>query len=386
MNKRISDIFSYGDDPIFWEHCDEIDPETVKALTMRRIHPRRAQRVSRTLLIAAVLVSLLTVSAIAVGLSVQTQRKENLRQMLEIDAKNVDGYTEFPLPAESDSTEAAPSVVLLSAVKDGEFEDVYISISPIEEEDLFTEDRFCWTVDGQSFGHLIPVYDHKKLDFTEPVTDKDTGVTFYQPTQEQQQQLILENYDPETKSGLFTFGMVCSVDDVDQPLDISICKFYRNRDTLEVTEWEELGTIHLDPIDKSCLRVCFSSKPTFENPDTGGKGSILGVDIYATGMNWTVQHDDMADIYTASDGTPPQLEGDELRALQSTWLRTLDSVFLSGMTIECTDGEKIEVSSSVLSSNYDGNQVVCYVPTPETLDLSRIASITILGETASIIK
>ena len=138
MNKRISDIFSYEDEPIFWESCEEIDPETVKTLTLRRIRPRRARRVSRTLLIAAVIVSLLTVSAIAVGLSVQTQRKENLRQMLEIDAKNVDGYTEFPIPSESDSGEAAPSVVLLSAVKDGECETVYVSISPIEEKDMFS--------------------------------------------------------------------------------------------------------------------------------------------------------------------------------------------------------------------------------------------------------
>lgn len=387
MDTRISDIFSYGDDPVFWESCDEISPEEVKALTMRRIRTRRVGHVSRTLLIAALIVSLLTVSAIAVGLSIHAQRKENLRQMLEIDTKNVENYTEFPLPAESG--EASPSVVLLSAVKDGEFETVYVSISPVEEEDLFTEDRFGWTLSDKDcgFGSVRPVYDSSKLDFTETVTDYD-GLTFHQPDPEQQRQAILENYDPETKSGLFEFGLLCNSSeyDINQPLEVSIYKFSRNYDTLEVYDWQELGTIRLGPIDESCLSLRFPEPPTFENPDTGGKGRILGADIYATSISWIIQHDDMADIYTSTDGTPPRLSGDEYHSLSLSWLNALDEMFRSGAIIEYADGEKVVASYGAAYSNYDGEQVKCYVHPPETLDLSRIHSLTVLGETVYVIR
>lgn len=387
MNKRISDIFSYEDEPIFWESCEEIDPETVKTLTLRRIRPRRARRVSRTLLIAAVIVSLLTVSAIAVGLSVQTQRKENLRQMLEIDAKNVDGYTEFPIPSESDSGEAAPSVVLLSAVKDGECETVYVSISPIEEKDMFSGDRFEWTLDGKYYGSVQPAYDRSKLTYT-PVTNKYNGQVANLPDPEQERQAILESYDAQTKSGLFEFILFRDGSDYDinKPLDIDIYKYYRNRDTLEVTEREKYGTIHLEPIEDSCISLRFAEPPTFENPDTGGKGWILGADIYATSISWIIQHDDMEEIYHRSDGTPSKLSFDEYRALSLSWIHTLDEATCINSSIEYTDGEKVALIYSANHSYYDGNQVINYVQTPETLDLSRISSLTVLGETVYVEK
>lgn len=388
MDKRISDIFSYGSDPVFWEYSDEIDPEEIKALTLRRIRLRRTRRVSRTLLIAAVIVSLLTVSAIAVGLSIQTQRREQLRQMLEIDANNVDSYTEFPVSSEAEPADETPGIVLISAIKDSEFETVYVSISPIEEDDMLLEERIAWTVDGVSYGSVLPVYDRSKLDYTEPVTDQYTGVTFYQPDSEQLRQAILENYDAETKSGLFEFSLLCSSDeyDINEPLEITIQKRCFNIDTFEISNVENLGTIRLEPIDQSCLSVRFPEPVAFKNSETGGKGCIIGADIYATGISWIIQHDDMADIYHKTDGTPPKLSGDELRALRFTWLRTLDDVFMSGATIEYTDGEKIEIASSTIRSDYDGEQVKCYVGTPETIDLSRIVSLTVLGETANIIR
>lgn len=386
MDKRISDIFSYGDDPVFWESCDEISPEEVKALTMRRIRARRVGRVSRTLLIAAVIVSLLTVSAIAVGLSIQTQRKENLRQMLEIDAKNVDGYTEFPIPSESDSGEAAPGVVLLSAVKDGEFETVYVSISPVEEEELFGY-KFSWTADGIYYGSMDAVYDQSKVTY-KATTDKYGGAAVRLPDEEELRSAILENYDPETKSGLFKFELFCesSEYDINKPLDISICKHRFNSDTGEIYELKDYGTVRLDPIDESCLRLRFAEPPTFENPDTGGKGCILGADIYATGISWIIQHDDMEEVYHRSDDTPSKLSLEEYRALSLSWVNTLDEATCSNASIEYTDGEKVALIYSANHSYYDGNQVINYVQTPETLDLSRISSLTVLGETVSVVK
>lgn len=384
MDTRISDIFSYGDDPIFWEQSGEISPEEVKALTLRRIRTRRVRHVSRTLLIAAVIVSLLTVSAIAVGLSIHSRRQEQLRQDMKIEENHVDSYMEFPLPAESAETAESSGVVLLSAIKDSESETVYVSISPIEEEDLFKEDRFQWTLDGHSFGSVFPVYDKSGLDYTEPVTDYD-GTTFYQPSPEQLRGTILENYDSETKSGLFKFDLLLENVNVDKPLDISIYKTRHDIEAQEVYDIEVCGTFRLEPIDECCLRLRFLEPPTFENSDTGGKGRVIGADIYATGVTWIIEHDGMADIYTSSDGTPPKLSGDELRALQVSWLTAIESA-LNGSTVQYTDGESVALPSGLVRMDFDGAQLKSPVSTKSTIDLSRISSLTVLGETVNVIR
>ncbi len=385
MDRRISDIFSYGSDPVFWEPCNEIDPAEVKALTMRRIRSRRTRRVSRVLLIAAVLVSLLTVSALAVGLSIHARRQEQLRQDMKIDENHVDSYAQFPIPIESAETTKSSGVVLLSAIKDSESETVYVSISPIEEEDLFIEDRFQWTLDGQHFGCMFPVYDASDLDYTEPVTDEYSGITFYQPEPEQLRQAILENYDPETKSGLFKFDLLLENVNVNEPLDISIYKSRHNIETHEVYDVEVCGTFRLEPIDESCISLRFAEPPTFENPDTGGKGRIIGADVYATGVTWILEHDGMADIYTSSDGTPPKLSGDKLRALQVSWLTAIESA-LNGASLQYTDEVTVELPIGVIRLDFDGAQLKSPVSAKSTLDLSRIASLTVMGETVNVIK
>lgn len=384
MDKRISDIFSYGDDPVFWESCDEISPEEVKALTMRRIRTRRVGHVSRTLLIAAIIVSLLTVSAIAVGLSIHARRQEQLRQEMKVAENHIDSYTEFPLPSETAAGTESSGVVLLSAIKDSESETVYVSISPIEEEDLFIEERFEWTLDGQNFGCVFPVYDVSDLDFTEPVTDND-GLTFYQPDPEQLRQAILENYDPETKSGLFKFDLLLENINVNEPLDISIYKTRHDIEAQEVYDIEVCGTFRLEPIEESFLCVRFAEPPIFENPDTGGKGYVIGADIYATGVTWIIEHDGMADIYYKNDGTPARLSGDELNSLQISWVNTIESS-LSGASLQYTDGESIEIPGYILRLDYDGTQIKSNANTHDTIDLSRAASLTVLGETANVIR
>lgn len=387
MDRRISEIFSYGEDMVFWEQEGEFEAKEIKALTLRRINSRRhgrTPRLSGALLAAAIAISLLTVSALAVDISVNARRREQLRQSLKISQNHVDSYTEFPLPSETVSAAEAPGIVLLSAIKDSEFETVYVSISPIEEEDMLLEERIAWTVDGVSFGNVLPVYDRSKLDYTEPVTDQYTGVTFYQPDPEQLRKVILENYDAETKSGLFEFGLLCSSDeyDINEPLEITFQKRRFNIDTFEISDVENLGTIRLEPIDQSCLSIRFPEPVTFENSETGGKGCILGADIYPTGVNWIIKHEGMEDIYYL-DGDSPKLSGEELISLQSSWCNAIDKA-LSDASIQYSDGSSVEISAGVIKLDYDGERIKCPISLSKTVDLTRISSLTVLGQTINI--
>lgn len=392
MDRRISDIFSYGDDVVFWEPGCEIAPEEVKVMTLRRLRTKRAKRLSRTLLIAAVIASLLTVSAIALGISIHAQRQEQLRQDMGIDENHVDSYTEFPIPTGTVAGAENSGVVLLSAIKDSEFETVYVSISPVEEEDLFKEDRFEWTLDGYSFGSVFPVYDNSNINYA-PVYNEYSGEYVNMPDQEQLRQAILENYDAETKSGLFKFEILLENVNADKPLNISVYKLDTNLDpdftgileTHEVYSFEVCGTIRLEPIGASCLSLRFPQPPTFENTDAGGKGRILGADIYATGLTWIMEHEGMEDVYQRPDGTPPRLTGEELNTLQNTWCNAIENV-LSGAMVQYTDGETLELPSGIVRLDYDGALLKSPVSTKGTLDLSRIASLTVMGETMEVIR
>lgn len=392
MDRRISDIFSYGDDMVFWEPCYDISPEEVRAMTLRRLRTRRTKRLSRTLLIAAVIVSLLTVSAIALGISIHAQRQAQLRQEMKIDENHVDGYTEFTIPAETVAGAENSGVVLLSAIKDSESETVYVSISPVEEEDLFKEDRFEWTLDGQNFGNVFPVYDNSNIDYA-PVYNEYSGEYVNMPDQEQLRQAILENYDAETKSGLFKFEILLENVNADKPLNISVYKLDTNLDpdftgileTHEVYDFEVCGTIRLEPIGTSCISLRFPQPPTFENPDTGGKGRILGADIYATGLTWIMEHEGMDEVYINQDGTPPRLTGEELNTLQNAWCNAIENA-LSGAMLQYTDGQTLKLPSGIVRLGYDGALLKSPVSTKGTLDLSRIASLTVMGETMEVIR
>ena len=403
MDRKISDIFGYGNDVLFWEECSEFEAEEIKALTLQRLHApcksqsrRQARRISRTLLIAAVIASLFTVSAIAVGLSFHSRQQEQLRQALQVEENHVDSYTEFPLPTETNSPDT-PSITLISAIKNGEFEEVYVSISPVTKEEIHAcapGDYFFWSVNGgESYGMASTVWDRSKIteaDYTS-ITDPDTGVSFQRVSYEAIERLILENYDEETKSLLLHFSLLCNSPeyDINQPLELiiqSIDMDYENPIPTEnggvVYEGTELvlyGPVPLPPISAECLSIRFPEPVPFENAETGGQGCVTGVELYATGASWIIEHDGMENIYWHGEN-PPKLSGDALQALQASWLAAIDQV-LSHAGIQYSDGSILDLSGGPSAIQYDGNKIKCPRSFPGTIDISQICGVSISGFT-----
>ena len=100
-----------------------------------------------TLALAAALLLSFGLAAYAIS-SVHARKQEQLRQELNMEGSHAESYVEYEVPAED-----APGLVLLSAINDGEFQKLYVNVSPVTEEQLeHYEDGqyFMWQLDGMT--------------------------------------------------------------------------------------------------------------------------------------------------------------------------------------------------------------------------------------------
>ena len=140
LNRALTDI-----DDRFLDMADFSEKE------IRQMHmkTRTSRNVLRTILIAAALTALFTLTAYAIG-SIHAARQEALRQDLQIDESKTDSYMEYDF-----STEPGGGVTLLSAINDGQEQKIYLNASPItgEEIESFPDGglRFGWQVEGSDF-------------------------------------------------------------------------------------------------------------------------------------------------------------------------------------------------------------------------------------------
>ena len=97
-----------------------------------KVVPIRSRRIV-TFVFAAVLILSLGIVAYAIS-SIHAARQQELRSELHMDEHQTDSYVEYEVPDES-----TPGVVLLSTINDGEFQAVYVNVSPVTEEEIARE-------------------------------------------------------------------------------------------------------------------------------------------------------------------------------------------------------------------------------------------------------
>ncbi len=106
-----------------------------------------------TLALAAALLLALGAAAWAAW-SIHISRQQDLRTDLKIEENNAGSYMEYDVTQQEKAGSAA-SLVLLSAVNDGEEERIYVDVSPVAKEDIarFPSDvRFAWSIAGTEIG------------------------------------------------------------------------------------------------------------------------------------------------------------------------------------------------------------------------------------------
>ena len=398
METKISRLFDYGDEIVIPGETPDFDPAEIRAVTLARIHtgrkaPRRVKavrRASRTLLIAALLAGLFTVTAVAAGISIHHRRQEELRQRNEIDSHQVTDYVEF------ETAEDAAGLTLLSTINDGDNQVVYLNLSPVEADEVYDPglqqmmgEQDAWRyylleIEGTE-GFSMLEYTPKDWDF--PPEEMETvtfegGFTMEQPTPEAMHRKLMEScYDAESKTLTLKGYVAASRLSPGQPVQLHVV-LMELRDGPDNSRQvvRDFGTVTLTPTEQTVKTVWFDTPPVFVNEDTGEEGKVLGVELTFEGANWLVSFDSMTRVHTRPPDGLSEAEKAELLKLQQSWMKAEDTVVWNSR-LNFADGSSLPAPGILRCPYEDG--VVKLVGTlgEGTFDLNNIVSVTVQGET-----
>lgn len=382
---------------------DEYIEETAKSMgyLMKNVS-RPVRRIGRTFLIAAIIVCLTAGSAFAVGYTVHQRRQAELSEMMKVEENSVSGYVEYE---ENAAGNTEPHIELLSSISDGDLYNVYLSISPISEDEArkAIENVFTLSAHGlvyfagnsdpppdenKSMAHPVYVPVEEESEHQTEVTDPNGNTFMHTDMDWMCGQMYEQSYDPETQSLMVECKVHKSYADWDKPVYLGV----KMVDFSVLTEdgrldcvgglLRDFGTVRLRFEETDEIVFDFTDEPfAIENPD-GGSGNILSVTVRATGAEWRMKHDNMEECYALSS---LNLEGDEFHRafeIQLSWINYIDRI-MNNAYLTMDDGSTFPLMGSN-SAPYKDGVVTMYSDWDGTIDISRVMSITVNGETRTL--
>ena len=306
-----------------------------------------------TFALAATLILALGATAYAIGMGIHRQRQETLRYELQIDENNVTDYVEFAVPEEG---AAEGGLTLLSTMNNGDYQIMFFNISPVSEDMIACldhenlrgrenrDDRVFWPylyLDGEYYGILVNL------------------LTLYR-----------DEYDPETQTLTLRASLPNMKFRDNEAVEIRVALGYTDNNA-QIHESASYGPVTVTLTQQRVISVRFPEPVSFEEPESGGAGQIIGADIYAEGITWLVTHDDMESVY-------PVESQDDLRWLP--WSRARDKLELEAQ-IHFTDGSVQTNLAADRSEYWNGSVYDVYLFKNGTINLDQVVSITVGGKT-----
>jgi len=346
---------------------------------------RGIRKISRTLLLAAVIASFLIVTAVAVGISIHQRRQQELRERLQVEENHISSYVEHE--------EQAGEISLLSNINDGKFQNLFINISPVPEEYIDAlvgmgekPVEFYYEINRLGYGGsaLPDVYTNGEKPPTEKVYDEESGESYYIQDSQWRKDLIMDTaYDAETQTLTVKCSILLDYGDVDwsKPVEIRVM-------AMEVTPipgmasnvevLHDYGSILLQPSQAQELDIVFEQPYIFKNEETGVDCRLVGFRISPLGMSFNVSHEDADIIYNLPSKDEDEAAFRAAFELQLKWLRFYDELMGSSV-LRFTDGTEEKILPP-LSGPYEDGVARMYTEFTKTIDVSAIESITVMGE------
>lgn len=402
LSEKIVFALNNVDDSYLEEAEDLLDNP---AATQHTINKRTIQ----VILIAAALALLL--AACALGYTIHQRRQQELRESLKIEENHVAGYQEFEetsaaAETSADSQEKAPSVQLISTFRNGEFVDVYFSISPITREEAW--DAIGWE---QKNAIYVIASNSRELDDAYRKIGKGTEKGLYgrypilPPIQEDEylrthetrEELLEKYYDADTQSLMLKTAFLLSSDTIDwnkpvymnvkiielaslaMSMDETIEEYWARYDPVCVRDY---GTVPVTISSTEFLVADFSGKSiVVKAPSTDKVLNVLGVKIYASEVEWQVTHEDVDLIYNLPTDDDEAFRSGYEQLLE--WLAVYDQALDSSALI-MEDGTQIKLSPSE-STPYENGVVTLYSQLDSTIDLRKVKAIRFIDQEVSIL-
>lgn len=286
-----------------------------------KISRRSAKNLRRTLLIAAVISVFFAVTAFAIGYGINRQRQQELREQLQIDQHQVEEYTEYPLPEENGekaSSDGKMTVTLLSSIGGVEFDTIYINVSPFEKEWVHGQLPMGASFDGgESFATCTPAMKNGEMIYDEATKT----ITF---------ECHRFHNSPYSNDMIVAYGYG--------------------------EEKAELGRFALS-ISEAETRACIFEEPVeFYVDELGKTGRLLGVELYASGMTWLLEHEDSERFYYSDKGLRfeelSQEDQDWIRSVQAPWANAISGVTQG--TLHMADGSELQIIAAESGDYQDG--------------------------------
>ncbi len=317
-----------------------------------------SKKLMRTLLIAALITVLLSITAYAVY-SIHAAKQEKLREQLKIEESKTESYVEY----DTASQETA-GVVLLSTINDGEFQKVYLDISPVEPEIIagFPDTyNFFWNIEGWEFDGYSPWM------IAIPVIETEPPLAVK----------ITEAYDEDSK----TLTLECNISN-DAILQ---AKQAENGESIKLTvtlldsqamaesgngsvnEWlssqKSYGSIRFTPTEQEKRFFNFQNT-VYLDKESGREITLVGLDLSPTSAVWQFSYEDDEKISTG-----------ENQAQLLPWLQVEDKI-TNGAKITFADGNSF-CTYGALRGYYENEVVNCYCKWEKAININDVESITL---------
>lgn len=324
----------------------EIEAENRKAEPKKEIghiHPKRIM----TLAFVAALIMSFGLAAYAAW-SIHTARQQELKEEMNMVENHSDSYVEYEVPSET-----VPGIVLLSAINDGMFQEIYVNVSPVTEEEIdgYPEQptSFLWYIVGSDI-----------QGFATPWIRSGTVTS----TPEELRTLVKRDaYDAQSQTLtlqctifsdlIFEFLEKTGNDDIE--LELFLAENY--------TATRSFGRITLNPTNED-LRVFDFEGARYVDEDSGKEVELVGLELTPISAVWKLRYAEAEAVYTGNDTD-----------LQIFWINIEDRV-CSKVKIIFSDGSSFSTYGS-RNSPYEDGIVNYYTKWREAINIYDIQKIVL---------
>lgn len=311
---------------------------------------------TRTLLIAAVITSILALSAFAVGYSIHQRRQSEINAKLGAAENSVESYIEYAAPAED-----SPGLTLLSTIREDIFQRVYVNISPVEQalvEGYPNEESFHFSVDGEHWGSATPVMKPgRSLSTPEDIRAAILADAYDADTKT----LTLECYIPaeylvsQGGTGELIIAAV-SPEEWEASSDDSYVNYARETNLL-------YGPVAVTLTELESRRADFENVRFVVN---GEEVTLVGLELRPTGCSLLYKAATAHRYHTSREGEMEYI--------------ALSEAIVGSAALNFADGSSMELLSP-MNSDFDNGIVAENCQWSTTIDICAVESLTILGET-----
>jgi len=325
----------------------EIEAESKPEGSKDSVAHIRSRRFVRIALAAALILSF---GLVAYAIScIHAVRQQDLRAELHMDQHPTESYVEYEVP-----DEPAPGTVLLSAISDGEFQIVYVNVSPVTEEEVagYPEKptSFYWKIIGSDLHG-----------FADPWFRPGTGPI---NTPEELLEVVRRDaYDAQTQ----TLTLCCRI--FSEPL----AGFLENRGSagaeLELFLAEDyiavksFGRVSLAPTEEERRSFDFGGVIYIAGA-TGEEMELVGLELTPISAVWRLR---FAEAEAAFVGNDPEL--------QRVWANEADRISRK-TKIVFSDGSGFSPNGA-LHLSYEDGVVSCYSSWLRAIDIHDVQQITL---------